>query len=152
LSDDADACRGIRRLTDRPLTALLLVMRVGQALPLQLEQVPQGNTEAQVFRALQGHKTVAGGNAPGMAKVRSLTLKGSYCPELRDAGPARRHPDSTLSGSNLVGGAFSGGVAPGYYIDPLRGSKMDSAQLYHSGEPAFPKRAMIDDPGARGDT
>jgi hypothetical protein len=39
-----------------------------------------------------------------------------------------RHPDSTLSGSDLVGGAISGGVAPGYLIDPLRGSRVDSAE------------------------
>jgi hypothetical protein len=31
-------------------------------------------------------------------------------------------PDSTLSGSDLVEGTFSGGAAPGYCIDPLRGS------------------------------
>ena len=38
-------------------------------------------TKWQVFRALQGHKIVAGGNAPGMRRVRAPTLKGSYYPE-----------------------------------------------------------------------
>jgi hypothetical protein len=27
-----------------------------------------------------------------------------------------------------MGGAFSGGVAPGYSLDPLRGSRMDGAE------------------------
>jgi hypothetical protein len=44
--------------------------------------------EGQDFRALQGHKIVAGCNAPGMHDVRSPTQKGSYYPELGDARPA----------------------------------------------------------------
>jgi hypothetical protein len=36
-------------------------------------------------------------------------------------------PDA-YDGSGLVWGTYSGGVAPGYCIDPLRGSRMDSAE------------------------
>jgi hypothetical protein len=32
----------------------------------------------QLFRALQGHKEVAGGNAPGKREARSATLKGAH--------------------------------------------------------------------------
>jgi hypothetical protein len=34
--------------------------------------------EAALFRALQGHKIIAVGNAPGERTARSPTLKGSY--------------------------------------------------------------------------
>ena len=40
--------------------------------------VPRGKTEGQVLRALQGHKIVAGGNAPGKPHARSPTLEGSH--------------------------------------------------------------------------
>jgi hypothetical protein len=64
-----------------------------------------------------------------MRDVRSPTLKGSHSLEPPDASPPWHQPDSTLSGSDLVGGgAFSGGVAPGYSLDPLRGSGVDSAE------------------------
>jgi hypothetical protein len=43
---------------------------------------------ARFLHALQGHKTVAGGNAPGMRDVRSSTLKGSYYLEVGDMRPA----------------------------------------------------------------
>ena len=39
------------------------------------------------------------------------------------------HRDSTLSGSEHSLGALSGGVAPGYSMDPLRGSEMDSDEI-----------------------
>ena len=66
----------------------------------------------QVFRALQGHKIVAGGNAPGMRDVRSPTLKGSHFLEPRDARPRWHHLVSTLSGSGPVGGRFPGALPP----------------------------------------
>jgi hypothetical protein len=40
-----------------------------------------------VFGALEGHKLVAGGNAPGKRRAYSPTLKGSHYGRLRDAGP-----------------------------------------------------------------
>jgi hypothetical protein len=51
-----------------------------------------------------------------------------------------RQPDSTLSGSDTAGAAFSGGVAPGYFMDPLQGSGMDILdELFRSLEsPALP--------------
>jgi hypothetical protein len=36
--------------------------------------------------------------------------------------------DPAPAGSDLVGDAFSGGVAPGYCMDPLRGSRMDRSE------------------------
>jgi hypothetical protein len=52
--------------------------------------VPRGKAEGQVFRALQGHKTVAGGNAPGMGDARSPTLKGSYSRGSQGGGDVTR--------------------------------------------------------------
>ena len=43
------------------------------------------------------------------------------------------HRDSTLSGSEHFVVALSGGVAPGYSMYPLRGSKMDSAEIVFGG-------------------
>ena len=60
--------------------------------------MPQGKTEAQVFRALKGHNIVAGGNAPGMPGIRSPTLKGSYYPELREATGIRPFQGRTSLG------------------------------------------------------
>jgi hypothetical protein len=73
------------------------------------------------FRALEGQKIVAGGNAPGKRDVRPPDPEGVA--RLLAAGrkPVCRRADSTLSGSDLNGATFSGGVAPGYCIDPLRG-------------------------------
>ena len=86
-------------------------------------------TKWQVFRALQGHKIVAGGNAPGMRRVSAPTLKGSYYPARGPkTGVTPRRFDPAPAGSDLLGDAFPGGVAPGYCIDPLRGSRMDSAE------------------------
>ena len=90
----------------------------------------QAAKNSLIFRALWGHQIIAGGNAPGKRNVHSPTLKGSHHPVPRDAGLTGRHRDSTLSGSDLIGRTFSGGVAPGYYIDPLRGSRMDSADKF----------------------
>jgi len=95
-----------------------------------LHVLPERIHEKQCMRhprALQGHKIVAGGNAPGKRHPHSPTPKGSNSRGPQDARPAWRHPDSTLAGSDVMGGASSGGVAPGYSIDPLRGSSMDSA-------------------------
>jgi hypothetical protein len=50
------------------------------------------------------------------------TLKRSHIPSQRLHLQSRHHPHSTLSGSGLVGSPLSGGVAPGYFINPLRGS------------------------------
>jgi hypothetical protein len=44
-------------------------------------------------------------------------------------GGAYAHTDSTLSGSDLIERMFSGGVAPGYCMYPLRGSKRDNAEV-----------------------
>jgi hypothetical protein len=89
---------------------------------------PHGEIEGQVLHALQGHKIVAGGNAPGTRDVRSPTLKGSNPGGVTRVLRPGDHANSTLSGSDLVGDTYSGGVAPGYCIDPLRGSRMDSAE------------------------
>ena len=90
---------------------------------LRLRELRRGS---ELLRALKGRKIVAGGNAPGKRVIRLPTLKGSHYLGPQDAKPVRYHPDSTLSGSDLVVGTFSGGVAPGYYIAPLRGATTDS--------------------------
>jgi hypothetical protein len=43
-----------------------------------------GDSAPVVFCALEGHKVVAGGNAPGKRDLRSPTLKGSHFPVTRD--------------------------------------------------------------------
>jgi len=47
--------------------------------------------------------------------------------------------DPSADGSDLVGGAFSGGVAPGYSIDPLRGSRLDSTEDVRGAQKAGKK-------------
>jgi len=41
----------------------------------------------------------------------------------RKTGVTSRRLDPAPAGSDLMGGAFSGGVAPGYYLVPLQGTK-----------------------------
>jgi hypothetical protein len=55
------------------------------------KRAPRDRTEGQIFRALQGHKVVAGGNAPGMREVRSPTLKGSHKRRQRFDARLRKH-------------------------------------------------------------
>jgi|SRR5271157_4662173 len=55
----------------------------------------------QRSHALQGHKIITGGNAPGTRDVRSPTLKGSHYPLPRNPRPPGRHRDLTLSGSDV---------------------------------------------------
>ena len=83
------------------------------------------------------------GKRPRKARPIAPTLKGSHIPRMWHAKHARCHPSSTPSGSNLVGGMFSGGVAPGYYIYPLRGSRTNSPGEFFRSlcSPALP-RAM----------
>ena len=68
------------------------------------------------------------GQRPRNAPRSCPDPEGVVLPPAGGPRPALRHADSTLSGSDLLGDAFSGGVAPGYCIDPLRGSRMDSAE------------------------
>ena len=46
----------------------------------------------------------------------------------RKMGVTSPEIDPASAGSDLVGGASSGGVAPGYCMDPLRGSGMDRSE------------------------
>ncbi|MGB7590007.1 MAG: hypothetical protein WBO19_02045, partial [Terriglobia bacterium] len=46
----------------------------------------------------------------------------------RKIGVTSPEIDPAPAGSDLVGGASSGGVAPGYCMDPLRGSRMDRSE------------------------
>ena len=48
---------------------------------------PAQSGRRAVSRAPQGHKIVAGGNAPGKREASSPTLKGSYDPGPQDARP-----------------------------------------------------------------
>ena len=82
------------------------------------ETEPQGQIGGQVFRALQGHKIVAGGDAPGTREVRSPTLKGSHYPQPQGAAPVGRRPGSTLSGSHLVGARIPGAMPPAIVLIP----------------------------------
>ena len=90
--------------------------------------MPPGKTEGQVLRALQGHKMVAGGNAPGKGHARSPDPGGVVFPWAvgRKTGVTSRAFDPFRVGP--CRGAFSGGVAPGYCMDPLRGSRMDRSE------------------------
>ncbi len=58
------------------------------------------------------------------------TLKGSHFPTPRDKPRAERQRESTLTGSDALAGAFSGGAAPGYFVNPLRGSDADRAAAF----------------------
>ena len=72
--------------------------------------------------ALQGHKIVAGGNAPGMVPTGSDPERvepGWRHASLAACGPGSYDP-FRVGGTSV---ALSGGVAPGYSIDPLRGSE-----------------------------
>ena len=76
-------------------------------------------------RALQGHHIVAGGNAPGKL-VRKPTDPGGVA-EAR-AKALCLVAISFLFDPFRVGhdeSPFSGGVAPGYFINPLRGFSED---------------------------
>ena len=46
----------------------------------------------------------------------------------RKIGVTSPEIDPAPAGSDLVGGASSGGVAPGYSMDPLRGSRTDRSE------------------------
>ena len=85
--------------------------------------------------ALQGHQTIAGGNAPGQMASEEPTLQGSHGDGtlVRAARLERR---VTPSGSAAQGGSPSGGVAPGYYMDPLRGSNLRAIGVKMSHYPA----------------
>jgi hypothetical protein len=65
-----------------------------------------------------------------MRDLCSPTLKGSYHPEPRDAGPAGRRPDSTprLRDRTLYGARIPGALALATVLIPLRESRMDSAE------------------------
>ena len=64
------------------------------------------------FCALQGHKLISRGNAPGKRDARFSTLKGSHSSRAGGAILVRYHTDSTLCRVGSVRGALSGGVAP----------------------------------------
>jgi len=69
--------------------------------------------------ALKGHQAVAGGNAPGRVPTRRPTLQGS---QMRVRGGRTLLRQGLFSDPFRVGGmGVSGGVAPGYYMNPLRG-------------------------------
>ena len=74
--------------------------------------------KGQVFRALQGHKIVAGGSAPGMLEARSPTLKGSHYPELWDARAVSQGFDPFRVGP--CGAGFPGALPPATLLIPSR--------------------------------
>jgi hypothetical protein len=80
--------------------------------------------------ALKGHKSIAGGNAPGKLKKCSPTLKGSYNPRPENQKRAGGHLKSTLSGSAVVGVGFPGALPPAIEFIPLRGSRLDGADHF----------------------
>jgi hypothetical protein len=88
----------------------------------------EGKAEGLVFRALEGHKIVAGGNAPGKREVGSSDPEGVELPWASGCktGVAPAGFDPVRVGP--CGGRASGGVAPGYSNDPLWGSRIDSAE------------------------
>ena len=97
----------------------------------------RGMTESWVSRALQGHKIVAGGNAPGKCDARPPDPEGVA---LRWAAGRKTGLMSPGFDPFRVGagwGRFSGGVAPGYSIDPLRGSRTDDERARNDKAEAF---------------
>jgi hypothetical protein len=71
--------------------------------------------------ALKGQKLVAGGNAPGTVTAGRPDPEGVA--QALEVGPRRRREGlySTLTGSGWEDMLNSGGVAPGYFINPLWG-------------------------------
>ena len=63
-----------------------------------------------------------------MGHVRCPTLKGSNPGGVTRLWRPGDQANTTLSGSDPARGTYSGGVAPGYCIDPLRGSRTDIAE------------------------
>ncbi len=56
-----------------------------------------------------------------VAKTQAGGSRSSYWPRHSWGSPARGFPYVALSGSSQRGSLLSGGVAPGYFINPLRG-------------------------------
>jgi hypothetical protein len=79
------------------------------------------STPRSLSEAPQAHELVAEGNAPGERPAWFSTLKGSNQVALGRAYALQARSMRPLQ-SRFSQGALSGGVAPGYLIDPLRGA------------------------------
>jgi hypothetical protein len=78
-SESSQTSRPTSQAAEKPLEAVILSEDSRRPLSV-MSEAGCSRVSGRVFHALQGHKIVAGGNAPGIRDVRSPTLKGSYYP------------------------------------------------------------------------
>jgi len=78
-------------------------------------------SKGKFFMPCKGRDIVAGGNAPGMREARSPDPEGVVLLRAGGRKSGMMPPGFDPFRVGPCGGTFSGGVAPGYCIHPLRG-------------------------------